>query len=60
MIMNMAGNTNTVHFFNDLKILILNDEFLSFFKPDELTTQIWLNLLSADINVDKFQSAKYK
>jgi len=47
--MNMAGNTNTVHFFNDLKILILNDEFVSFFKPDELTTQIWLILLSSDI-----------
>lgn len=58
--MNMAGNTNTVHFFKILKILILNDEVVSFFKPDELTTQIWLNLLSADINVDKFQSAKCK
>ena len=49
MIMNMAGNTNTVHFFNDLKILILKDEFVSFFKPGELATQIWLILLSADI-----------
>jgi len=44
MIIKMAGNTNTVHFFNDLKILILKDDVVSFFKPGELTTQIWLIL----------------